>query len=434
MSPRNNTEISIKNMAIYILKKWKVVVLIVLFFSFLSGVYGFVSNEKRTEPKSKAEIASIKAQLTEEEVTEVENAANLICEYRNLYDTQKKYNDESIYQKLDSFDIPTIVLEYYIDNYYRVSYPIIEASNNIIPLVKAYSSVLKEESLYEMMAKEIDKSIKPSYYSEMIDVDVEEQEFGVFTVTIYAADTKMLDKMADFIVKSLESKSAETLEKYGQHELILTSSTMQNSVDYEVFKAQQDNLNKLNDTKVAIDTLEAAYSGTKLTYLKSLIHEEIEEDFSLIKTVLIGAFIGMIVSLGYYSIKYLKLKSVKSINEIEKMYGYEGIGSLNNEDKIELLSTKIQLAMQHANESKLCILCDKSVDLNKVEVLKDSINDLKIIVVADLENSAKDLIELSNSDAAVLIEKVYSTEYSSIAYQIDRCHEYGIKIIGFVEG
>ncbi|MBQ0014659.1 MAG: hypothetical protein KBS82_04975, partial [Oscillospiraceae bacterium] len=152
MQQQEYKEIDILDLLLAILKKWKLLIIAMLIFALLGTGFGFIKANKAKTPTTKADLASLEATMTEEELSDVKSAATIIGEYRVMYNSQKAYNENSIYQKLDPFDIKTATLKYYVDNDYKVSYPIIDETNNLIPIIQTYISVLKKDSLYERMS------------------------------------------------------------------------------------------------------------------------------------------------------------------------------------------------------------------------------------------------------------------------------------------
>ena len=239
----NYIEIDLKDLFKDVCSKWKTVVIGALIFALLGGLFGFYQMKK---PKESPEdiIKSMTENMTQEEILNVENSAKVINSYRDLYEKQKEYNDNSILQNLNPFDLNSLVLSFYVDNYYKISYPVIEESNNIVPLTQAYISAISDDAFFGSLAKEngISNSL---YVKELIFVNDINKDSGVFKVTIYADTDTLLEGIGNYVKKTVEEKQADITEIYGQHNIKLTDETRIKAVNSSIAELQSQNISRL---------------------------------------------------------------------------------------------------------------------------------------------------------------------------------------------
>ena len=218
--------------------KWRLILCVTLAFTILIGSYGvFLSTKEQSDKEETAK--QVAATLTAEEASDVENAAIIINEYRKQYEAQKEYNSNSILQSLNALAIKEYVIDYYIDTDYRISYPVIEEANNTLPLVMAYATLLKDDSLYLEMNKTIDSTILPQYFEELVQVDISMAENGMLTVTIFGNDDLILQQMAIQIKNLLDSKIEEMVTIYDNHNLSIVSEKLVTSIEPSIYSCNR---------------------------------------------------------------------------------------------------------------------------------------------------------------------------------------------------
>lgn len=432
MENRNNyVEIDLLDLCKEVLKKWKVIVAAILIGAILVGLYG-VFTSKQEKPESAAEVKALTAELTNEEKTDVENAAKMIQSYRTMYNSQKDYCDNSIYQKLDPYAINSIVLSYYVDNGYKVSYPIIAEQNKVIPIVQMYANVLQDEDFYTELVKELKIDVDPTYLAEVISVDIGGSgegiiDSGVFDITVYADSDELLTKVAEYIKAALSNKTNEVVEFYGDHELLLSSEVTKKTVDTDVAVKQQENLDSLSKITTSIKNIENGFSGSQLTYLKYLVHEELEETTNVAKYFVIGALIGAVIATAYYIVKYLLSKTVKTEAELTSILNVNSFGKLAENDAF--VASKIMNAIEKSDAKKLAIVSD---------VEDERINKLAELIKADVEIVINPLNEqdafesLTDCDAVVFIEELKTSNRSDVIAKKTICDGSDIKVLGIV--
>lgn len=434
MKKSYNSGIDFMDLFVSIVKKWKSVVLIILICACLAGCFGLYKS-KQTLPEASNEIEALKATLTEEEVNDVNNSASVINSFREKYNVQKEYVENSIYQSLNPYSIDTLVLNYYVDNDYQVSYPNIEKSNNVISIIQTYKALLSDVGLYEAISKEFDNSIKPEYFQEVVSVDTEDEADGVFIVKIYATNNEMLDKMCAVIIEGLESSYSTIAETCGSHKLLLSSKTYQKTVDSDMVKDQQENLSNLSNIGKYISAEELKYSGDQLTYLQVLIHEKIEVDVSVEKYIIIGAFVGLFVALVFFILKYVVSSKLKMAKEMRQLFGIDILATANvdvaGSDK--LLSAKLNSIIGNRNYKSVVLSVDANVtNFDYVELVARNIDIAKITVIKNVLKDVDGIKKISDADAVILIEEVNYSTYQEIEDTIRFFNNNCKEIIGTV--
>lgn len=432
MQQQEYREIDLIDLLLAILKKWKLLVIVALIFALLGTGFGFIKANKVKTPTTKADLEKLEATMTKEEISDVKSAASIIGEYRVMYNSQKAYNENSIYQKLDPFDIKTATLKYYVDNDYKISYPVISETNNLIPIVQTYVSVLSKDAIYERMSSEVDSKITPLYFSEMVSVDTENlQGEGLFVVTVMADTNERLEKMVAIVKDELRGSTESIVETYGAHTLTLAFETIKSDSNSAVYDQQQLNIQKLTTITKAISDTEATFSGDQLSYLKGLIHEELQEKVSVVKFTVIGALFGFLIVACVVIFRYFISGTVKTSKEIESTYGIEVLGTIGKKkDETDIINTKLGIWANKKGVKDLCLVIDGDfADEIKGKVIVDDVN---IVEVVNVENNSESLKKMAKSSAIVLVEKLNVSKTKDVLFISNYTKQYEIPIVGAV--
>lgn len=431
-SKEERMDINFADLFKYIFGYWKIILISMIIFSIIFGLIG-IKSSKKEKPESAVEVNILTADMTSEEKTDVEDAAKIINMYRAMYKTQKAYLDKSIFQNLDPYAIESMSLSYYIDNAYKVSYPIIAEQNKTIPIIQMYTSVLKDENFYKSLVENSELNLAPEYISELVKVNYgsenEEKEIndtGVFEVTIYANNADFLLNIAGYIEEALNEKTLEVVDLYGEHSLVLSSKVKETIIDTSVAKKQQDNLSTLTTITNSINAVESGFADDQLAYLKYLVHEELEEDTNIIAYFILGAIVGIAVIAAWYALKYLFSDSIKTENEFVKSFEIKSFGTIS--ENAQLVAAKISNAVALSDSKRVAIITENKDDFK--EIL--SLTKLEANIIVDLPNSVEAFDSLVLCDSVIIVVTLKETKRDYLSYVKSICADSNIKILGIV--
>ncbi len=421
----NYVEIDLLDLCKTVLKKWKIIIICALAFAILGGAYGALQANK-AKPETEEQIKALTAGMTQEEIDDVKDAAEIINNYRAMYKTQKDYNENSIYQNLNPYSVDALKLSYYIDNHYKVSYPVIEESNNLIPIIQAYISSFSEDAFYEELAKAVGEEGNPTYVKELVNIDTEEKDAGVLTITIYASSNDSLVKMGDFIKAAIIEKQSEIADVYGDHDIILASESAGKIVDTRMAEAQSKNVERLTTITINIANEEKLFTGNQLTFLKYLIHEELDEKVSVPKYVILGLFVGSLLTAVFYCIKYVLSGTVKTENELARLLGTSSLGEISK--NVDLVTSVINNSASFNGCTSIAVISDSDSD-----TLQKMVKSLPNAVLAvDIINNKEAFEKFVKCDGVVFAEKLKGSSRKRLIKNKEMCSFANKKILGFV--
>ena len=421
----NYVEIDLFDLCRDILKKWKIVVACVLICALLGGLYA-VFQTKKAKPDEATTIKELTASLTQEEKDNVEDAARIIESYREMYAKQKEYNDNSIYQNLNPYDLKTIKLSYYVDNHYKVSYPVIEENNNLIPIITMYTADYAKEDFYADFSKE--RGIgNPAYVKELITTIASDKDSGVFSIIVYADTDENLEAIGEFVKQAVSDKQAEVTELYGEHDITLISETVCTNVNTLMADTQQLNIERLTTIASDIANEEKLFSGSQLSYLQYLIHEQKPDQTSRMKFLMTGAVVGALIAVLFVFIKYVTDGTLKTEREISRYLEMSVLGKTENGS--DYIAAKINSAAESGNYKKVAFLCDENDSFAEKVI---SLIKPEAVAVTGVLSDTEAFEKLNACDAAVLFEKIKMSKRRDVVDKKQICKNADIKLLGVI--
>lgn len=422
----NYLEIDLFDLVKDIFKKWKVLLVFALIAAILGCLFSLYQIKKPV-PAPEVIADNLKSSLTQEEINDVEDAAKIISTYRNMFAKQKAYIDNSIYQNLDPYSIDTLTITYYVDNHYQVSYPIINETNTLIPIIQTYSSIFDEDAFFSDIAAKY--NVDSAYIQELVSVDYineDETETGVFDVVIYAEDENMLLDLGDYVKKGIDEKKSEITGIYGDYDISLVSEARGKTVDSEMAKLQSESMERITLITKSITEEEKAFSGDKLLYLKFLIHEDSEEKVSFAKNMAVGAVMGFVLGALYCAYKYFSSGTIKTDDEIKEILKVDSFGNLDNPD---YMLSKINSVVS-ANDCKRIAIVTTGNDEDLLKLADDVSCD--VLVLNDVLNSKEEFEKLALCDSAIMVEKLKSSKRKEVIARKSAISSADAKLLGVI--
>ena len=460
-----NEEIDILDLLRYVMTKWRKIIIAALVCAILFGAYGFIK-----APKTAAAVAD---SITEERKDELKGVGASIKQYEAIKHSQEDYLTNSIYQNLDPFATKTIVLSYYIDNGYVRQFPVLEDNkDNTVPIVQKYVSVLQSSEFFKTLAKEV-KDVEPSYYEEIIDFDLENQASGYCEIVIYGNNDKDLTRIAEIVKDTISEAKGEVEALYGAHTVKLASENKMNTVNIDIYDAQQATAGRAKTIDSEIAALKEPLSEEELSYLENEILATEDEKAEAqakapeskldIKMVVIGALLGIFAVVVFYAIKYMFSKKLRNAMELQTVFNVPILTSIEKQDEnakltkfdrkmnhkaidtgktfddiskmVDVVATQIKIVADKNEYKKIAIITnglDSYYEGIIDTLIKETSKNIEVVNVKDILVDTKELLSMSNASAAVLVEQLSVSKYDDIQERMKLCKEYNIDIIGSI--
>lgn len=342
-------EIDLADLLKRLCMRWKQAAVCALAAALVLGGYGWLKDRGST-PAGGPDLAETEV-LTEAEEQGVEAAVQLESEIREL----ETYLDNSMLMQTDPYHKSMVILLYRIDRAKSRELPAITESYLNFTLNGGAADALgasgKSWKMDQSYMAELIAAYQKTYnfpYQVAIDKDSSESLESLFYVEITGKNSRSAEKMALDMQEVLKEYSAKAKETAGNHRLTLISSSESITADSALQTQQHDKKALLSSNKTNLKAMTDAFSRKQMAAyqdaagLKDEDGQESEESLeaavseensrSIIKYVLFGLIGGVSGYCGVYLCWYLFCDTVKSLEEMKRLYAFPVYGGIMLED------------------------------------------------------------------------------------------------------
>ncbi len=496
-------KIRISDIIYQCLAHWRSIVVCMLVCAVVFGIVGYLKsveyvnaqNEKNTQMVEGIDYEEqlVSLGLSDDEKKEAEGYAAILRGYYMSYRQQQDYMMNSIYINLDGNNVPTITLNYYIDNYYEVEYPIVDKTNNVGAIRLALYEALISDEVCEEIAKEINAEGKENYIAELIqlkgntkeedDNDVDIDLAGI-SLKLYGKDKESVEKMSLIIQDRLNKIIPAVKKAYGNFDVELASETYSVISDIDIIRLQKsaatDMLGMLNNIANLEEQMEptmAEYVELRVKQLEekadlkgnaevkqgeNIEHPQLQPSINY-KYIILGLFLGAALVCAFVLLKVLYNDVLLNENDFELNYNYSVLGELcadtkkqdkwfavidkliyriwygekkelSFEDSIKLIAADIKLEM--GEEDKMLIVTSREdrKDCREVKELMQLLakENIKGILAKNICYNPEERLKVSECRDVILLEVFKESKYKDIERELEILEKYDKNILGCV--
>lgn len=481
MPKKEMITISVKDLILYILSKWKVLLICLIAGALVLGAYsGYKSLKSSGSDPLETKAERIAESLNESEKARAMNNAITIAHYLHEYENYSAYNEKSVFQNLNPSNMKVRTLTYYLDTPAGSGSEDAEAG-----FVNAYRFNLTDEAFNKEVAEAfgIPEEEAFYYYDTLLRIKIDQEQpidQDVLVIQIYHNDEEFLDKMAGAVQKRVEKFANEVKTAEPAHSIKLISDTVSNSPGLYIYENQEKNVSMIRTMIQDLGKLTDSISGDELVYTKYLLTQVYDGDYVGIafdnmeseesaapklkiskKYVLVGAVGGLAAAALVILLIYLLKRVLRGYGDMEYIYGIPVLGTYDDpqsskkhrfildrwlwslrvkrksqdyEGCVELISKKLSLMAKNNDVKNICIAIGPSVRTDKGfldDVIKRT-NDLSITVADNILRNAEAINKLFDADGVVLLEQMDGSALSEISEECRLCAGNNIKILGAI--
>lgn len=473
-------EIDLIDLMFYLMRQWKTLLLAVLIGALVGG--GIYVVKKKSYDQASApgqEVKEDEESLEDYEVDpDVEANMELAFQYRQLYRKQLEYNQKSVVMQLDPNAVYTGELRYYIT-----------AGDDTGLISILYQNILSDKDLLSELQEASQLDCNPSYIQELIgcSANVEKDAININNVMGAASESASLaDKNAVItytvisineescsqMLKILQDKVAELhqecVETYGEYDAIEVNNAVRLLTNNDYLNRQRSNIDQLSSYLSTVRSLESAFSEEDRNYynLMYLAREKTEDEEeeagdllgtteetaeaapNPLKWLVIGIFLMCVCWGGYYMLKYLLDKHIKTSDEI-RSFRLPLIGCLEGHGpvytglnaKIESLRTRSRegadtesyvAASLDAIDSQKILLCGDLKDEETKKVMDSLKAKSAKVEVSDYPGQDSGALEMARERGVVFVVHLGRTTRTELKREIEVCRMQKIQMLGAV--
>ncbi len=471
-------EINLIDLMFYLLRQWRTLLVVLIIGAIAGcGIFGLKTFQAaRAEQELKAE--------EEEEIDysdykvepEVRSNMEIACEYRVLYDKQLEYNENSLIMKMDPSQVYYGELKYYLsagENTRLLSelYTDIFSNNDILEDIKRAGKLTCDiqyirEIIGSSASRERGDSIE---IHNIINEMLENSELGynnsVLYFTINYSDEKACEDMLQVIQKEVEKMTKDFQKQYDEFTFEELNNSVRLNINSDYLNRQRSAVDVLNTYLGNYTRIEGTFEEEDLEYYRAeylsradLLEEEEEEEEelsigdrvkSLIKWMIIAIFLAGVCWGGYYCMKYLFDKRIKTSDELQDVYRLRILGKLEKpheeknkiDQKLEDLRRKMNTPPDSLSHVKSMILSlnKKNIifsgnleeeSLNIVKGLWEKESDYKYMRFVHQDDKALQVAK--DAEGVIIVAEVNGTISREIRRELEVCRIQGIPVLGTV--
>lgn len=464
-------EINIKELFYYILLRWKVLLIGMVFGIAIFGTLSYVKNYKnyRATANMQEDLSEeAENKLSESEVDYVDMVSKI---YQSSLESQDRYKN-SYLANMDYSAVHKAVLTYYIKNDPRYTN---ESDRNDFydDIAVAYLDRLTSEEFYDGITR-IVKDISINQASFVVSSTVDHH---IITVIIKTSSDDDMNALSAYAKECMQSWQNDLYTLIGKHEIALGSEYSTVGSDSDINSMQVNYLSDLNSQKDSIKNYVGRMNYNQIVLLEHNLNSTIKELFSLTyeglglsapptivedvvkptvnkKYLLIGVFFGIFVAVCCISCKFFFSGKIESRDELIHYYGVNILGTLGKIDKNKIWKKLYGIKQEKNVEAtkdivEILDLCVEKKNISSVTLLssgvkKDEFNDIVVSINKRLENdgiemlaahieSDADLVQaIKSSDTIIIAEKYSVSSKEKMKNELEFCRMFGKEVLGCI--
>lgn len=486
-SYEDEAEINLIDLMFYLLKQWKTLIAAILIGAVIGGGIYVVkkSSADKAAAALEAEMEEAKTGVEDDETVEelkgqyqitedVESNMELAYQYRQLYRKQLEYNQNSPIMTMNPSAVYSGELEYYVSAEY---------DTGMIALL--YQNILNDSGILEELKETADLPYKEQYIRELVSCSVSRENdssvninsdvqnvyrTAIITFTVSAPSEEECEQMLQVIRGKAAEIDQQCLEAYEDYSMTLVNDSINLVASSDYLSRQKTNTDQLNTYRNTMANLENSFTEEEKAYYNRVylsrdyeVETETEEteaaadtavvepeSVSLVKWLVIGVFLMCVVWGGYYLVKYLLDKKIKTPDELRSRYGLPLIGYVKTDtdarkgldgwlDQMRSKSwgagdtTENIGSMITAMELPDLLLCVEGGG-KKLEdvaaVVCECVKGLKRS--ASLSGDGSLIAEAKESDGIILAVEIGGTAYAQIERELEISRMQNVKVKGVI--
>lgn len=448
---KKEIQVNVLDLIKYMCKQWKKLFIGglcgMIFVSAIYCVVGLTSaadKEKENQTVDNLQtVETLREQLTEEEVVEVEQALDFYLTSQENYELLKVYTVNSLIYKIDAANTPT----------YRLVYSIKAASTTSEDIQNGFGVVyenwIKSDEAIQMILDQTKLNFESVYVKELISCSYDEIT-KCFTIIVVSPDKETTELLATAIDVTIQQNAKDTEEKYSEIAIEKLIGVASIEVNNSIQSKQYSMMQQLHAAKSVLTAYRYELSNEQQAYYTALLTGEVEglgsttqtEEVSLfnIKITILGAIAGTFVMIFVVLLQYLLSDTLKVKEDITQTFNKHVFGefviSKMCQNDWKLLCENIKYTCKKKSVKKLLIAGTHSdAEISQLEQqLSDALkDDFMQIDIALIEKDNADIVEyIKNQDAILCVEKIQKSSYTNIQHEIEIYEYYEIPVLGFV--
>jgi hypothetical protein len=470
-----------------ILLSWRAIVVWVLICAVACGAFAYfkvgqsvalekqamVDEELKAELEAE-ELAEIEENLSAREMEEARAAVESYKSYFESYQNILNYMTDSVKMSLDPNALPSLTVQYLVDNHYEAVYPVIDKKDQTADIINTFSARLLDESVCTKLQTALGWDTDIAYIRELIDAYTSASD--ILTISIIGPDQESCEIIADVLEEECASIAAQLQDVYGAFDMTRLNRKYMEVVSTSLLSAQQSQASALNSVKGSLTGITSGLSDDQKQYYSAILDkemeaylpEEVEEPeisvVEILKYIILGILLGGFLSCAWIACKWIFAGTILSTGDIEAAFPAPVFGQIeytagkkaflpgidrwirgmfehkgaqfSEEERLRMITSGIRIAAEKKAVKKVYLT--GSVHGDVVEQTKKTICEklagqgLEIAYGNSPICDPESLENMVASDAVVFVEQVDLSRYEDMKKEVMLCGQHQIPMMGYV--
>ncbi len=474
MDYRDNMEIDLMDFALYILRRWKVLLICMVLGAIVAGTFGYVRSavtvSKSTgEPvtRSASNRQALKDKLTEQSAEFAELSAEQYLESIESYNDVLEHGRRSLILNLNPYEAARLTSMFHIDGSNDNSDIVVVVNDSTYSTMNTNvggNNSIATAFNNELLSGDVIEEIKSALGKEgMDDASVNEiirisgEGCSLLSVYVYGENENdvravmtVLDEHIDTVITKVSNAfgcKIEPMDSYlsvGADDYLLD---IQNKNTYNLATIRNSFVNipaQLTVDEKAYFTELIADKGDILGETAEGVEINTADDTMVVRTVnkkyiVLGFVVGLFLAAFAFALIYVLSGKIHTADDLRGVFGLSVIGEAKSDtSEFGLLSQRAAIGASKLGSENVYIMGASDDETSSrirnaicAEMSEgNSLNSVK--AGSSAVNDAVSMKELSESDAVVLVEKIDKSRFEDIAREVELCQKFDVKILGAV--
>jgi len=433
--------IDLKELLLYILRKWRVLIVAGLIGVALGAGVQMMKPEKTFESLDKGAL----------HLMEIEQYAR----YQQLCKEQLKKEEDSVYMNMDPQQVYSGQKVYHISAY--------ESDMNRIG--KGYSAVALDPQIYHELAevsglectgREIQELVSVGfarYEKNKTDMPSDEtKRSGNLTISVKAPNSDALSSMMDYLDEQIEETHAYFAANVPEFTYELVSDTLDVGYNAGVLTARSISAEVLSGYIKEMAELEKRLTEDDWLYYNVVYGngeksvQPAEKGFAGLKWgIVVGILFGGLMVV-FYGVKFLLDGHIKNVDELKQRYGLPLmalVSAVKSERKRCFIDQLLETRLEYNTDEYLRTSIDV-MKKNRIQICGDMKN-AEIAAKLNLFSEDTDVVicdrfavdehaqrAVRDTDGVVLFVQLWKTKHTELLRELETCRRLGQNVIGVV--
>ena len=418
--------ISLRGLLFHIMYHWRSLLVMTLIGAILLGVYVWIRNQDaKTEANNQSEETATM-------IKDYYDTSSYL--YQRMLEENKEYSDKSILMNINPYKEwqAKTVYSVVLDNNADVREQSVDPAVNI---AAAYASLLDIDDAIKSLFPDYENK----YISELISINAIEGT-GTFQVNAIGQTEDNARNMQEHLEKKIAATSQGDIQSLGKHHIVKLFSETNQIIDDLTGSKQISTARNIAAYQKAITDNDTAISKIATSSGNKANKKSVR------KYIIIGALLGFLVCIGFYTITYIMSGKMHDPEIIKQKYGIplygeffhsearhpgKGIDGMiekweqrkDQADKDIIYSNICALIQEHAGSKN--VLLTGTISQSRIKEVRDNLTDrlgetCTLSEEGNFLDNYRAITEVCNAQAIILVEEKNISRLDEINHMIEK--------------